>query len=80
MLRLEHGGDFAPPPAQARWTQKSLATAMREDARLDPAGLLMADAAGLHWFHWTKQHSAELGEIYVVTIDPATQGRDWAGG
>ncbi len=26
-------------------------------------------------FHWTKQHSAELGEVYVVGIDPAAQGR-----
>ncbi|HET7429997.1 MAG TPA: GNAT family N-acetyltransferase, partial [Nocardioides sp.] len=26
-------------------------------------------------FHWTKQHSPELGEVYVVAVDPAAQGR-----
>lgn len=26
-------------------------------------------------FHWTKRHSAALGEVYVVGIDPAAQGR-----
>ena len=26
-------------------------------------------------FHWTKRHSATLGEVYVVAIDPAAQGR-----
>ena len=42
----------------------------------DPAGLLVADAGdGLLAFHWTKQHSAELGEVYVVAVDPAAQGR-----
>ena len=42
----------------------------------DPAGLLVADAGdGLLGFHWTKQHSADLGEVYVVAVDPAAQGR-----
>ena len=41
-----------------------------------PAGLLVADAGGgLLGFHWTKQHSPELGEVYVVAVDPAAQGR-----
>ena len=26
-------------------------------------------------FHWTKQHSPSLGEVYVVAIDPEAQGR-----
>ncbi|WGL52069.1 mycothiol synthase [Nocardioides sp. BP30] len=26
-------------------------------------------------FHWTKQHSPSLGEVYVVGVDPAAQGR-----
>jgi mycothiol synthase len=42
----------------------------------DPAGLLVADNGdGLLAFHWTKQHSPELGEVYVVAVDPAAQGR-----
>ena len=42
----------------------------------DPSGLLVADDGdGLLGFHWTKRHSADLGEVYVVGIDPAAQGR-----
>src|SRR4029078_602295 len=41
-----------------------------------PAGLLLAtDGDRLLGFHWTKRHSPELGEVYVVGIDPAAQGR-----
>ncbi|NUS62933.1 MAG: GNAT family N-acetyltransferase, partial [Saccharothrix sp.] len=25
-------------------------------------------------FHWTKAHTAELGEVYVVGVDPDAQG------
>ena len=32
-------------------------------------------ATALLGFHWTKQHSPDLGEVYVVGIDPAAQGR-----
>ena len=46
----------------------------------DPAGLLVAtadgaDGAPMLGFHWTKQHSADLGEVYVVAIAPEAQGR-----
>ena len=52
-----------------------LAARMAEDW-FDPAGLLVADTGtGLSGFHWTKQHDAELGEVYVVAIDPAAQGQ-----
>jgi mycothiol synthase len=30
---------------------------------------------GLLGFHWTKVHGPELGEVYVVAVDPTTQGR-----
>ncbi|MFC6345157.1 GNAT family N-acetyltransferase, partial [Nocardioides hankookensis] len=42
----------------------------------DPAGLLLAvEGDRLLGFHWTKQHSPDLGEVYVVGIDPTAQGR-----
>lgn len=42
----------------------------------DPAGLILAlDDEGLAGFHWTKQHSPQLGEVYVVGIAPRAQGR-----
>ena len=41
-----------------------------------PDGLLVAtDGERMLGFHWTKQHSAALGEVYVVGIDPGAQGR-----
>jgi mycothiol synthase len=41
-----------------------------------PADLIEAwEGERLLGFHWTKQHSATLGEIYVVGVDPAAQGR-----
>jgi mycothiol synthase len=30
-------------------------------------------------FHWTKQHSPDLGEVYVVAIAPEAQGRGIGG-
>jgi mycothiol synthase len=36
---------------------------------------LLADRAGeLLGFHWTKVHSADLGEVYVLGISPKAQG------
>ena len=46
----------------------------------DPEGLLVAtDGDRLLGFHWTKQHSPELGEVYVVAIAPEAQGRGLGG-
>ncbi|PSL55023.1 mycothiol synthase [Saccharothrix carnea] len=47
-----------------------------EQPWFDPAGFLLAvDAEGrLLGFHWTKAHTAELGEVYVVGVDPDAQG------
>jgi mycothiol synthase len=42
----------------------------------DPAGLLVAnDGDRMLGFHWTKQHDADLGEVYVVAIAPEAQGQ-----
>jgi mycothiol synthase len=66
---------FAHHPEQGSMDEDDLAARMSE-AWFDPAGLLVADdGAGLRGFHWTKQHSAGLGEVYVVAIDPAAQGQ-----
>jgi mycothiol synthase len=67
---------FASHPEQGRMDLAELAERMAEPW-FDPAGLLVADDAGgrLLGFHWTKRHSASLGEVYVVGIDPTAQGR-----
>ncbi len=67
---------FAHHPEQGSMDAANLAERMAEPW-FDPAGLLVADRRfdRLLGFHWTKQHSPELGEVYVVGIDPAAQGR-----
>ena len=66
---------FAHHPEQGSMDAANLAERMAEPW-FDPAGLLVADAgSGLLGFHWTKQHSDVLGEVYVVAVDPAAQGR-----
>ncbi len=74
MLRV-NAAAFAHHPEQGSMDADDLAARMAEEW-FDPAGLLVADAgSGLRGFHWTKQHSAELGEVYVVAIDPGAQGQ-----
>jgi mycothiol synthase len=66
---------FAHHPEQGSMDAANLAERMAEPW-FDPAGLLVADSGdGLLAFHWTKQHSPELAEVYVVAVDPAAQGR-----
>ncbi|GAB3248522.1 mycothiol synthase [Nocardioides dilutus] len=67
---------FAHHPEQGAMDEAELAERMAEEW-FDPAGLLVAadDHGSLVGFHWTKQHSPRLGEVYVVGIDPAAQGR-----
>ncbi len=66
---------FAHHPEQGAMDADNLATRMAEPW-FDPAGLLVAtEDDRVLGFHWTKQHSPELGEVYVVGIDPAAQGR-----
>ena len=73
LLRV-NASAFAHHPEQGSMDADDLAARMAEEW-FDPAGLLVADAgSGLRGFHWTKQHSPELGEVYVVAIDPAAQG------
>jgi mycothiol synthase len=66
---------FAHHPEQGAMDAANLAERMAEPW-FDPDGLLVADMGdGLLAFHWTKQHSPDLGEVYVVAVDPAAQGR-----
>ncbi|MGC4110469.1 MAG: mycothiol synthase [Nocardioides sp.] len=73
---------FAHHPEQGSMDAAGLAERMAQPW-FDPAGLLVADSGGpdhrLLAFHWTKQHDAEHGEVYVVAVDPAAQGRGLGG-
>jgi len=73
LLRV-NAAAFAHHPEQGTMSESDLAERMGEPW-FDPAGLLVAiDGGRMLGFHWTKQHSAALGEVYVVGVDPATQG------
>ncbi|GHJ58644.1 mycothiol acetyltransferase [Nocardioides sp. OK12] len=78
VLRL-NAAAFAAHPEQGAMDADNLAERMAEHW-FDPAGLILAvdtseGAEGrLLAFHWTKQHSRELGEVYVVGVDPEAQG------
>lgn len=75
LLRV-NAAAFADHPEQGALSAADVAE-RQEQAWWDPAGLLVATDASGRWlgFHWTKQHSPILGEVYVVGIDPAAQGR-----
>lgn len=81
---------FAHHPEQGSMDAANLAERMAEPW-FDPDGLLLATSAAADGgeqvlgFHWTKEHpgdagsgagpGVEVGEVYVVGIDPAAQGR-----
>jgi mycothiol synthase len=78
LLRVNNAA-FAWHPEQSGWTSADIAE-RRGESWFDPDGLFLAfdeDTGALLGFHWTKVHSDEagLGEVYVVGIDPAAQGR-----
>lgn len=66
---------FAHHPEQGRMDAEDLATRMAEPW-FDPEGLLIAEVDGQPaGFHWTKQHDASHGEVYVIGVAPVGQGR-----
>jgi mycothiol synthase len=67
---------FASHPEQGAMDADDLASRMRQDW-FDPAGLLLArdtTSGDLLGFHWTKR-TGSTGEVYVLGIAPAAQGR-----
>ena len=76
LLRVNNAA-FAWHPEQGGWTDAEIAE-RRDEPWFDPAGLFMAvdeQTGKLLGFHWTKRHSRDLGEVYVVGVDPDAQGR-----
>ncbi|CAM4202192.1 Mycothiol acetyltransferase [Mycobacterium basiliense] len=80
LLRVNNAA-FAHHPEQGGWTKRQLAQ-RRAEPWFDPAGLFLAfdeaaDPGSLLGFHWTKIHLDRpgLGEVYVLGVDPAAQGR-----
>ncbi|MFV0429280.1 MAG: mycothiol synthase [Arachnia sp.] len=66
---------FAHHPEQGALSLSDF-KALQAQQWFDPAGLLVAhDAAGrVTGFHWTKRHSATLGEVYVLAVAPTDGG------
>jgi mycothiol synthase len=76
LLRVNNAA-FAWHPEQGGWTDADIEE-RRGESWFDPDGVFLAfdEATGrLLGFHWTKIHSADLGEVYIVGVDPAAQGR-----
>ncbi len=82
LLRV-NAAAFSWHPEQGQMDAADFA-AQRGEAWFDPAGLFLAveqdDPTRVLGFHWTKVHPATdeepaRGEVYVVGVDPAAQGR-----
>ncbi|ODR13569.1 mycothiol synthase [Mycobacterium shimoidei] len=76
LLRVNNAA-FAEHPEQGGWTQADL-DERRSEPWFDPDGLFLAfdePTGRLLGFHWTKVHSHDLGEVYIVGVDPSAQGR-----
>lgn len=65
---------FASHPEQGGWTRADV-EAREAEPWFDPAGFLLAWRDDeLLGYHWTKTHSATLGEVYVLGVHPSGQG------
>ena len=76
LLRVNNAA-FSWHPEQGGLTDRDIADRIVAPW-FDPAGLFLAfdDSTGaLSGFHWTKVHDDRLGEVYVLGVDPAAQGR-----
>lgn len=75
ILRVNNAA-FDWHPEQGGWSTEQIVE--RTGAQwFDPAGLFLAvdPDRSLLGFHWTKIHDGQLGEVYIVGVDPAAQGR-----
>lgn len=76
ILRVNNAA-FSWHPEQGGWTGVDLAARLAEPW-FDPAGFFLAideHSRSVIGFHWTKVHDGSLGEVYVLAVDPAAQGR-----
>jgi mycothiol synthase len=75
LLRVNNAA-FSWHPEQGGWTDRDLAERFAEPW-FDPTGLFLAfdEGGALRGFHWTKIHDDRIGEVYVLGVDPAAQGR-----
>ncbi|WP_063011831.1 mycothiol synthase [Nocardia kruczakiae] len=82
ILRVNNAA-FDWHPEQGGWAEAEIAV-RRAAPWFDPKGLFIAadpaDPSHILGFHWTKVHDPDetsdtVGEVYVVAIDPAAQGR-----
>ncbi len=76
LLRVNNAA-FDWHPEQGGWTDGVLVERLGQPW-FEPEGLFLAfdDATGrLVGFHWTKIHDEHVGEVYVLGVDPAAQGR-----
>ena len=66
---------FAGHPENGEWTPEILSVRIHQPW-FDAAGLLMAwQGDELVGFCWTKVHPGDLGEVYVLAVDPRHQRR-----
>ena len=69
---------FAGHPEQAGWTLADI-RAREDESWFDPAGFFLAQSDGrVVGFHWTKIHEksgGDLGEVYVIGVDPSMQSK-----
>lgn len=76
LLRVNNAA-FSWHPEQGGWTEADVTERVAEPW-FEQEGLFLAvdDSTGaVRGFHWTKVHDDRLGEVYVLGVDPAAQGR-----
>jgi mycothiol synthase len=68
---------FAQHPEQGAWRPRDLEL-REQESWFDPAGFFIAERDGaMTGFHWTKipaDEGEDIGEVYVVGVDPGEQG------